>query len=558
VEQATLQRARDGDEQAFRELTDPYRRELQVHCYRLLGSLTDAEDMLQETLLAAWRGLTGFEQRSSVRTWLYRIATNQCLNALRAAGRRIPAEPAPPFQPPAPSSRGEITWLQPYPDLLLDGVPDPAPGPEVRYQAAEAIELAFVAGLQRLPPRQAATLVLRDVLGFGNGEVADMLGTTPTAVKGALQRARAALDARRDHQGESPRPGSAQERALARRFADAYLAADIDGVIALLTDDAWLSMPPAPHQYHGTAAIRSFLQASFGFRGQRRVHLVPARANTQPALGSYLSDPHGAAAAPAGLIVLTMAGDRISAVTRFHLDKLYPRFGLASALPGPAAAAQYLYGTDRGRSAAEPPVQLPDLVIQAGYRALHGQPGSDGADRQRAHRGRGHAELGEPAGQLLGRAHVDDAAQTDPGVRGRAHRAVLSGGEHGRGCPLAGRHVLGRPAGQLEFRVPGRVTQAVLPVAVLGQHLAVPADQHRAEREIPGLERFGGQFDAPAQVAQLLGREARGLGTGIVGLRHHASVRHQWFSKPMQPSARLRRRGPAKPRAGARSRAGHR
>ncbi len=336
VEQATLQRARAGDEHAFRELTDPYRRELQVHCYRMLGSLTDAEDMLQETLLAAWRGLAGFQERASVRSWLYRIATNQCLNALRAASRRIPAEPAPPFQPPAPTRRGEITWLQPYPDALLEGVPDPAPGPEVRYQATEAVELAFVAGLQRLPPRQAAALLLRDVLGFGTGEVAGLLGTSQTAVKGTLQRARAALDRHRDQSGagpgRAPRPGSAQERALARRFADAYAAADIDGVIALLTDDAWLSMPPAPHQYQGTAAIRSFLQASFGFRGERRVYLVPARANTQPALGSYLSDPARPAAAPAGLIVLTMAGDRISAITRFHLDDLYPRFGLAASL----------------------------------------------------------------------------------------------------------------------------------------------------------------------------------------------------------------------------------
>ena len=187
-----MQRARAGDERAFQELTDPYRRELQVHCYRMLGSLTDAEDMLQETLLAAWRGLTGFQQRSSLRSWLYRIATNQCLNALRAAGRRIPAEPVPPFQPPEPTRRGEITWLQPYPDALLEGIADTAPGPDARYSASEAVELAFVAGLQRMPPRQAAALVLCDVLGFATHEVADMLSTSQTAVKGTLQRARAA------------------------------------------------------------------------------------------------------------------------------------------------------------------------------------------------------------------------------------------------------------------------------------------------------------------------------------------------------------------------------
>ena len=329
MEQTTLQRARDGDEQAFRELTGPYRRELLVHCYRMLGPLTDAEDLVQETLLAAWRGLAGFQGRASVRTWLYRIATNRCLNALRGAGRRAPAEPVPPFQPPEPSRRGELTWLQPYPDTLLEGIADPAPGPEARYQATEAVELAFVAGLQHLPPRQAAALVLRDVLGFATDEVAGMLGTSPTAVKGALQRARATLDrARAGQTGPAPRPGPAAEQQLARRFADAYVAADLPGIVGLLTDDAWLSMPPAPHEYHGPDAIAGFLRASFAYRGGRRVHLLPARANTQPAFGSYLAGPGQPVATPAGLFVLTMAADRIQAITRFHLEGLYPRFGL--------------------------------------------------------------------------------------------------------------------------------------------------------------------------------------------------------------------------------------
>ncbi len=328
-----LQRARDGDERAFRELTDPYRRELQVHCYRMLGSLTDAEDLLQETLLAAWRGLAGFREQASVRSWLYRIATNRCLNALRSAGRRIPTEPAPPFQPPEPSRRGEITWLQPYPDTLLEGIADTAPGPEARHQATEAVELAFVAALQRMPPRQATALVLRDVLGFAADEVAGMLGTSHTAVKGALQRARAALE--RTRAGQAPRPVSALEHDLARRFADAFVAADLTGIVALLTDDAWLSMPPAPHQYHGVDAIAGFLRAAFAYRGDRRVRLLPAQANTQPAFGSYLTDPANPVAAPAGLFVLTMAGDRIQAITRFHLDALYPRFGLPKSLPEP-------------------------------------------------------------------------------------------------------------------------------------------------------------------------------------------------------------------------------
>jgi RNA polymerase sigma-70 factor (ECF subfamily) len=236
----------------------------------------------------------------------------------------------PPFQPPEPSRRGEITWLQPYPDTLLAGIADSAPGPEARYQATEAVELAFVTWLQRMPPRQAAALVLRDVLGFATDEVAGMLGTSRTAIKGALQRARAAPGRR-----PGPRPASATEHELARRFADAYVAADLTRLVALLTNDAWLSMPPAPHQYHGIDAIAGFWRASFAFRGDRLVQLLPAHANTQPALGSYLTDPAGRVATPAGLFVLTMAGDRIQAVTRFHLDALYPRFGLPESLPAP-------------------------------------------------------------------------------------------------------------------------------------------------------------------------------------------------------------------------------
>jgi RNA polymerase sigma-70 factor (ECF subfamily) len=297
------------------------------------GNGTPLSNSAGDGMLAAWRGLAGFQERASVRTWLYRIATNRCLNARRSAGRRAPAEPVPPFQPPEPTAREEITWLQPYPDALLAGIADPAPGPEARYQSTEAVELAFVAGLQRMPSRQAAVLVLRDVLGFGTDEVAGMLGTSPTAVKGALQRGRAALE--RAGAGRAPRPGSAAEHDLARRFADAFVAADLAGVVALLTDDAWLSMPPAPHQYHGVDAIAAFLRASFAYRGDRRVWLLPARANTQPALGSYLLDPSGSAGTPAGLFVLTMAGDRIQAITRFHLDALYPRFGLPQTLLEP-------------------------------------------------------------------------------------------------------------------------------------------------------------------------------------------------------------------------------
>lgn len=325
--EATLERARGGDELAFRDLTEPHRRELLVHCYRMLGSLTDAEDVLQETLLAAWRGLGGFQQRSSVRAWLYRIATNQCLNALRAAGRRPAVELVPPHDWPRPTARDEIPWLQPLPDTMLDGIADTAPGPDVRYQAVESVRLAFVAAVQRMPPRQAAALLLRDVLGFGADEVADMLGASHTAIKAMLQRARAAVDQRRDRGATD---GSAD---VAQLFADAFVAADVDRVVALLTDDAWLSMPPAPHRYQGVAAIAEFLRGAFGRVGHRRLFLLPVRANTQPAFAVYMSEPGAVVAEPNGIIVLDIAAGRIDTIVRFPADELYPRFGLPQTLP---------------------------------------------------------------------------------------------------------------------------------------------------------------------------------------------------------------------------------
>ncbi|MFC4004114.1 RNA polymerase subunit sigma-70 [Prauserella oleivorans] len=325
-----LERARHGDGQAFRELTDPYRHELHVHCYRMLGSLTDAEDMLQETLLAAWRGLAGFAGRASLRAWLYRIATNRCLNALRDAGRRRPPEPTPSFDPPEPTHRGDVTWLQPYPDRLLEQIAESTPGPEAGYHARETIELAFIAGLQHLPPRQAAVLVLRDVLGYSTADVADMLGTTPTVVKGALQRARAHLDReRRDRNPEClALPESPRERELSRRFADAFIAGDVDGILTLLTGDAWLAMPPAPHEYHGRAAVASMVTTFLTWRGRRGVRLIPTRANTQPAFGCYLTAPGETSGYPAGLLVLTVGQHRIRGITWFLHDDVPPRFAL--------------------------------------------------------------------------------------------------------------------------------------------------------------------------------------------------------------------------------------
>ncbi len=256
-----LARAQRGDEDAFAELTEPYARELQLHCYRILGSFQDAEDLLQETLLAAWRGLEQFEGRSSLRAWLYTIATNRSLNALRDRGRRpqpAPAAAGSAVSAPPSDSFGEIPWLEPYPDTLMEGIADAAPGPEARYEAKEAVALAFVSGLQHLAPRQRAVLVLRDVLGFHADEVSDMLGSSPASVNSALQRARAGLDSRMPAAHERlALPAAGAERELLDRFADALQRDDIDGVVAMLTDDAVISMPPQPLWLTGGPADRA-------------------------------------------------------------------------------------------------------------------------------------------------------------------------------------------------------------------------------------------------------------------------------------------------------------
>jgi RNA polymerase sigma-70 factor (TIGR02960 family) len=337
VTEHTLARARAGDEEAFRELTDPYRRELQLHCYRILGSVQDAEDLLQETLLAAWRGLEHFEGRTSLRNWLYRIATNRCLNALRDAGRRPPdlsAAPDLPPDPPQPTRIAEPVWLQPYPDVLLDGVPDDTPGPEARYETKESIALAFATALQHLPPRQRAVLVLRDVLGFRAAEVADMLQGSEASVNSTLQRARAALEGRleaRDRE-RAPLPRSPRERELVGRFAEAFECGDVDRIVTLLTDDAWLTMPPVPFQYQGPEAIARFLSTVPAGGALERFRLVATRANGQPAFGFYLEDPRSPIARAAGLMVLTLEGDRVSAITAFHDTSVIPHFGLPRTL----------------------------------------------------------------------------------------------------------------------------------------------------------------------------------------------------------------------------------
>ncbi|HEV2343230.1 MAG TPA: sigma-70 family RNA polymerase sigma factor [Actinocrinis sp.] len=328
-----MARARAGDGAAFGELTEPYRRELRVHCYRMLGSFQDAEDALQDVLLSAWQGLAGFEGRASLRTWLYRIATNRCLNERRAAGRRRAKEwDVPGVEPPAPTRLGEVVWLEPYPDSLLEGVIDvPAPGPEVRYEQSEAISLAFVTALQVLPPRQLAVLVLRDVLGFHAAEVAEMLDTTVESVTSALKRARSGLERRRPTAADrerSPLGGSPAENALVARFVSAYESADLDALVALLSDDVFTSMPPMPFEYEGRDAAARFFASILG--SGRRFDLVPTRANGQPAFGAYVRASEGISHA-VGLFVLAVAADGICALTRFEKDVL-AWFGLPDSI----------------------------------------------------------------------------------------------------------------------------------------------------------------------------------------------------------------------------------
>ena len=303
--------------EAFQQLAEPHRRELHLHCYRMLGSLDDADDLLQETLLSAWRGLDAFAGRSSVRTWLYRIATTRCLNSIRDSRRRPPGAPAPPFEPPIPTSRFEAPWLQPYPDALLED-----DDPSARSLAREGIELAFVAALQALPPRQTAALVLCDVLGFSLAEVAEMLDVAPTTIKGLLQRARAAMPA------VAPAVTAEAEGHLAREFASAFEADNVERVIALLTDEAWLAMPPATERYDGPTAIADFLRASAAGRLGCGYTLLPTRAGGHPAFGCYLENR------ARGILVLIpdQAGTGIIGITRFLDDCLHRHFCLPDTL----------------------------------------------------------------------------------------------------------------------------------------------------------------------------------------------------------------------------------
>ena len=336
-ERALLEAARAGDEDAFARLVEPYRAQLRAHCYRMLGSLHDAEDALQETLLRAWRGLARFEGRSSFRSWLYTIATNASLRAIEQRPQRILpidfATAADPHGVPA-EALTEPVWLEPYPDTEL-GLGAELVGPDARYEQRESIELAFTAALQHLPPRQRAVLILRDVLGFSARETAAALETTPVSVDSALQRAHRTIDKRvpRRSQQEAVRAlGDGELRQLVTRFADAWEQHDVDGLVSLLTDDARMTMPPQPSWYQDREAIATFL-GRFPLAPDRRFRLRPTGANGQPALAGYIWDEETSSFEAESILVLTLRDKRIKEITAFRTPEVFPHFGLPERLP---------------------------------------------------------------------------------------------------------------------------------------------------------------------------------------------------------------------------------
>jgi RNA polymerase sigma-70 factor (ECF subfamily) len=302
----------------------------------MLASFQDAEDALQDSLLAAWQALGRFEGRSSIRTWLFKIATNRCLDVLRSTKRRPAMEwNIPGVEPPEPTRLGEVVWLEPYPDALLVGAIDVPPGPAAHYEQTEAISLAFVTALQVLPARQRAVLILRDVLGYHASEVADTLDSTLESVNSALKRARARLQRHLPSSGERqppPVPKSPAEVALVSRFVRAYQSGDVDALVALLTEDAYVSMPPIPLEWHGRDLVARFYVSVLA---DRRYDLVPTRANGQLAFGTYLRAPASSLRHGAGLLVLTLSGNRVCGLTRFDNNAL-AWFGLPRSLPAVA------------------------------------------------------------------------------------------------------------------------------------------------------------------------------------------------------------------------------
>jgi RNA polymerase sigma-70 factor (ECF subfamily) len=328
-EHALLAAARRGDEDAYRRLVEPHRRELHAHCYRMLGSLHDADDAVQAALLRAWRGLPRFEGRSSTRSWLYRVTTNTCLSAIERRPRRtLPLDVGDPHGVPA----AESAWIEPYPDERLPPV-DGRTAPETRYDQREAIELAFIAALQHLPPNQRAVLILREVLGFSAKEVAELLETTVASVNSALQRARASVDGRlpeRSQQATLRALGDPRLRELVERYVDAWDRGDVDAVVAMLADEATFSMPPNAEWFRGRAAIRDFLP-----RGPLSIprRFVPVAANGQPAFATYRWEDGRYVANAIHLITLREDGE-IADMTAFLDPSLFPAFGAPQVLAG--------------------------------------------------------------------------------------------------------------------------------------------------------------------------------------------------------------------------------
>ncbi|HYY75073.1 MAG TPA: sigma-70 family RNA polymerase sigma factor [Gaiellaceae bacterium] len=361
-ERELLAAARGGDEDAYRRLVEPHRGELHAHCYRMLGSLHDAEDALQEALLRAWRGLPRFEGRSSLRSWLYTIATNTCLTAIEKRPKRVlPVDYGPatdPHQGPG-EPLVESVWVEPYPDEKL-GVEDGLAAPEARYERRESVELAFIAALQHLPARQRAVLVLREVLGFSAREVAETLKTTTASVNSALQRARAAVEERLPEQSQQATLrslGDKRVREIVQGYVDAWDRGDVDAVVSMLADDATFAMPPLRSWFGGREAIRIFL-AGWPLSGAWRWRYVDARANGQEAIAFYTWDDDAESYLPFALNVFTLRGAEISDVTAFvtrsielperevyarwpeqtadprRLVDFFERFGLPDQLPG--------------------------------------------------------------------------------------------------------------------------------------------------------------------------------------------------------------------------------
>src|SRR6266699_4091601 len=322
------------DQADFAQLAGPFRVELVAHCYRMLGSVHDAEDQVQETLIRAWRSYGDFEGRASLRTWLYKIATNVCLRALENRGRRpLPSGLGAPGSPEEPLAAGhEVPWLEPLPDALVRA--DPA-DPASVVVSRQSMRLALIAALQYLPARQRAVLILRDVLRWRAAEVADLLGTTTTAVNGMLQRARARLEQAAPDEDEIHEPADPADRDLLDKYAMAFQNADIPAVMRLLREDAVFEMPPEPTWFTGRELIGRFLQTRV-LSEPGRFQMIPTAANGQPALAAYLRDHDGVYRAHS-ICVLTIAASRVTRVTSFNDPGLFPAFGLPQAAPAAAA-----------------------------------------------------------------------------------------------------------------------------------------------------------------------------------------------------------------------------